>query len=77
MKVGSGIITHGLSKFKIDQCGICSLRVKDNSVLCVHCVYSVIHGRLCEVKSVSASVSINFACWNIVEAVEQEERLCD
>ena len=26
-----------LSKSKVDLCGICSLRVKANSVLCVHC----------------------------------------
>ena len=35
--VCSGITKDGMSKSKVDPCGICSLRVKANSVLCVHC----------------------------------------
>ena len=37
VKVSSGITQDGLSKSKVDPCGVCSLRVKANSVLCVHC----------------------------------------
>ena len=34
----SGIMTKdGLSKTEVDPCGVCSLRVKANSILCVHC----------------------------------------
>ena len=36
--VVSGSITmDGLSKGNVDPCGVCSLRVKANSVLCVQC----------------------------------------
>ena len=32
--VSSGITQYGLSNSKIDPCGVCSLRVMANSVLC-------------------------------------------
>ena len=32
-----GITKDGMSKSKVDPCGVCSLRVKANSVLCVQC----------------------------------------
>ena len=35
--VSSGITKDGLYKSKVDPCGVCSLRVKANSVLCVQC----------------------------------------
>ena len=39
--VSGGITKNGMSKSKVDQCGVCSLRVKANSVLasvlCVQC----------------------------------------
>ena len=35
--VSSGITKDGMSKTKVDPCGVCSLRVKANSVLCVQC----------------------------------------
>ena len=35
--VSSGITKDGVSKGKIDPCGICSLRVKADSVLCLWC----------------------------------------
>ena len=35
--VSGSIINYGLPKRKIDPCGVCSLRVKANSVLCVQC----------------------------------------
>ena len=35
---GTGCITKdGMSKSKVDPCGLCSLRVKANSVLCLQC----------------------------------------
>ena len=44
----SGVIEKvGLSKCKVDSCGICRLRVMANSVLCVQCG-KWIHGRCCE-----------------------------
>ena len=35
VKVSTGITKDGLSKSKVDPRGVCSLRVKANSVLCV------------------------------------------
>ena len=51
----------GMSKSKVGPCGLCSLRVKANSVLCVQCDNFIC--RKCE--------------GNIGEAMEQEEKLCD
>ena len=42
--VSRGITQTGLSKSKVDPCGICSSRVKTNSVLCVQCS-RLIHSR--------------------------------
>ena len=33
--VSSGITKDGISKSKVDPCGVCSLRVKTDSVLCL------------------------------------------
>ena len=35
--VSGGITMDGMSKSNDDPCGVCSLRVKANSVLCLHC----------------------------------------
>ena len=35
--VSSGITKNGLSKNKVDPCGVCSLGLKANSVLYVQC----------------------------------------
>ena len=35
--VSGGITKDGLSKSEVDPCGVCSLRVKANSVLCAQC----------------------------------------
>ena len=35
--VSNGIIKDGLSKSKVGSCGVCSLRAKANSALCVQC----------------------------------------
>ena len=45
--VVSGFTQNGLSKSKVDPCGVCSLRVKANSVLCVQCGRWT-HGRMPE-----------------------------
>ena len=42
----------GMSKSKVDPCGVCSLRVKANSVLCLQCG-KLIHGRCAGVKMVT------------------------
>ena len=42
--VSGGITKDGMSKSKVDPCGVCSLSVKANSVLCLHCC-KWIHGR--------------------------------
>ena len=47
--VSGGITKEGMSKSKIDPCGLCSLRVKANSVLCVQCG-KLIHGSCAGVK---------------------------
>ena len=42
--VSNGITTDGMSKSKVDPCGVCCLRVSSNSVLCFRCG-KWIHGR--------------------------------
>ena len=78
--VSGGITKDGMSKSKVDPCGVCSLRVQANSALCLHCG-KWIHGRCAGVKKVTPNFSRNFTCriseGNIEEAVEQEEKLCD
>ena len=78
--VCGSITKDGMSKSKVDSCGICSLRVKANSVLCVW-RGKWIHSRCDGVKRVSPKSTGNFICrkcgGNIGEAVEQEENLCD
>ena len=37
VNVSSGITQDGLSKSKVDPCGVCSLRVRANSALCAQC----------------------------------------
>ena len=78
--VSSGITKDGKSKSNVGPCGVCSLRVNDNLVLCLQCG-KWIQGRCAGVKRVTPKFSRNFACkeceGNIGEAVEQEVRLCD
>ena len=50
--VFSGITKDGMSKNKVDPCGVCRLRVKVNSVLCLQCG-KWIHGRCAGVKWVT------------------------
>ena len=61
-------------------CGVCSLTVKANSVVCSQCG-KWNHGRCAGVKMVTPKFSRNSTCrkceGNIGEAVEQEEKLCD
>ena len=69
-----------MSKSKVDPCGVYSMRVKANSVLCIKCG-KWIHGRCEGVKRVTPTILRNLTCRkcerNIEEAVEQEEKLCD
>ena len=44
-----GITKGGMSKSKVDPCGVCSLSVKPNSALCLHCG-KWIHGRCAGVE---------------------------
>ena len=78
--VSGGITKDGMSKGKADPCGVCSLRVNDNSALCLQCV-KWLHCRCAGVKRVNPKCSRNFTCrkceGNIREVVEQEEKLCD
>ena len=49
----SGDITKDdMSKSKVDPCGVCSLRVKVNSTICVQCD-RLIQGRCAAVKRVT------------------------
>ena len=69
-----------MSKSKVDECGVCNLRTKANSVLCVQCG-KWIHGTCAGVKMVAPKFSRNFTCrkceGNIEEAVGQEWKLRD
>ena len=79
--VSSGITKDGTSKSKVDPCGVCNMRVKANSVLCLHCGGKLIHVRCAGVKMLPQKISRNFACrkceGNMGEAVEQGEDFCD
>ena len=59
--VSGGITKDGMSKSKVDPCGVCSLRVKANSVLCFQCG-KLIHGKCAGVKRVTPKFYGNFAC---------------
>ena len=78
--VCDGITKDGMSKSKLDPCGVCSLRVKANSVFCLQCG-KCIHGRCAGMKRLAPKFSRNLTCKkcevNIGEAVEQEVMLCD
>ena len=78
--VCGGITKDGMPKCKVDPCGVCSLRVKANFIVCLQCV-KWISGRCARVKMVTPKLSRNFTCRkcdrNIGEAVEQEIVLCD
>ena len=73
--VSSGIIQDNLSNSKVDQCWVCSLRVKASSVLCAQCGRWT-HSRCARVLGVTPWYLKNFTCrkceWNIGEAVEQD-----
>ena len=80
--VSGGITKHGMCKSKVGtcSCGVCSLRAKTNSALCLECG-KWIHGICAGVKRLTPKLRRYFTykkCeWNIGEAVEQEEKLCD
>ena len=60
--LGSLSITQdGLSIRKVNLCGVCSLRVKANSVLCVQCVKRI-HSGCARVKRVTPRFKKNCIC---------------
>ena len=79
MMVNGSITKDGLSKIKVNICGVCSLRVMAKSVLCVWCG-EWNYGRCAIVKMVTSMFQGNITSkkceGNIGEAVEQEERSC-
>ena len=54
--VCGGITEDDMSKGKVDPCGVCSLRVKANTVLCLQCGRWT-HGRCAGVKNVTPKFS--------------------
>ena len=78
VKVSGSIRKDGLSRGKVDPCGLCGLTVKANSVLCVQCG-KWIHDRCARVKRVTPKLHRNLKCrkceGNIGKAVEQKESL--
>ena len=68
----------GMSKSQVNPCGVCSLRVEANSVLCVQ-HGKLIHGRCALVNELTPKFSRNCTCrkcdGNIGEAVEEVEEL--
>ena len=58
--VSGGITKDGMSTSKVDPCGVCSLRVKTNSVLCLQCGMWI-HSRCAGEKGVTPKFSRNFA----------------
>ena len=75
--VSSSITKDGLSKSNVDPCGVCSIRVASNLVLCVQCG-KPIYFRCAGVKMVTPKFSRHFTCrkceWNVGQTVEQEEK---
>ena len=73
LMISGSISKDGMYESKVDPCGVCCLRVKVNSVLCVQCG-KWIHGRCAGVKRVTTKFSRYFTCRkcdeNIGEAVE-------
>ena len=59
--VSGNITKYGMSKYKVDPCGVCSLRVRANSVLCVQCG-RWIHGRCARVNMVTTKCSRSCTC---------------
>ena len=78
--VNDSITKDGMSKSKVDPCGVCSLIAKANSALCLQCG-KYIHSRCAGMKRVAPKYSKYLTCrkceGNIREAVEQEVKLCD
>ena len=70
--ISDSITKDGMSKSKVDPCGVCSWRVKSNSDLCLWCG-EWIYGRCAGVKRLTPKIKRNFACTkcevNIGEAV--------
>ena len=62
--VCGGITKDGMSKSKVDPCGVCCLREKTNSVLCIQCG-KWIHGRCAGMKRVTPKFSRNFHAKNV------------
>ena len=56
--VSDGITKDGLPNCKVDPYGVCSLRVKSNSVLCLQCG-KWIHSRCAGVRSKTQKFSRN------------------
>ena len=80
VKASQWSMSDGVSKSKVDLCGVCNLRVKANSDLCLKCG-KWIHGKCAGVKRVTPKFFLNLTCrkceGNIGEAVEQEVKLWD
>ena len=78
--VCGGITKDGMSKCKVDPCGVYSLIVKASSVLCLLCG-KWIHDRCAGVKKLTSKFQRKFTCigcdGNIGEVVEQEVKLCN
>ena len=69
--VSGGITKDGMSKSKVDPCGVCSMRVKVNIVLCLQCG-KWIHTRCAGVKSVTPKFLRNFTCRNVKGILERQ-----
>ena len=61
LMVSGGITKDGMSKSLVDPCGVCSLRVKANSVLCLQCGKWILV-RCAGMKMVTPMFSRNIAC---------------
>ena len=69
--VSSGVTKGGLSKSKVDPCGINNLRAKANSVLCAQ-FSKWIHGRCTGVNIVTPMFSINLHAENVKGILERQ-----
>ena len=70
MVLSSSITQDDMSNSKVEPCGVCSLRVKANSVLCVQCG-KWIHGTCARLKRVTQSCSEILHAGNVKGILER------
>ena len=69
--VSGDITKDSMSKCDVNACGVCSLRVKADSVLYLQCG-KCIHSRCTRVKRVTPKFTRSFTCRNVKGILERQ-----